>query len=440
MAQVLLEAPAIVKVFGALALILVANFFCKRLLVSIAVGALALGLWCGHSVPGMGRIALDRLGSTGNLFLMIIVFQVIWLSSQMSATGLMGDLVAAVRARVSRRGAMAVLPAVIGLLPMPGGALFSAPLVDRCDAGGSVEPRLKAQANHWFRHVWECWWPLYPGVLMAIEATKLEVWHFALLGIPISLGAMAAGYVFLLRRIDRDDGEAAAETAAEGAHGFFSLVRPIVVVIVCYAAMRLGYGTLARAWPGIPEMNLYLPMAVGLLCAMAVLQFERPLGWRQWRAVLFSRHVLDMVLIVAAIRIYGAFIEADLPGGGSLVKQLHLEMEGWGVPLLPIIMILPLVSGMATGLALGFVGASFPIVVSLLGENPPIGTVLSTTVLAYGFGYVGMLLSPVHVCLIVTSKYFKTGLVRNALGMLKPAVAVLAWVVVLHLLVRAIVP
>jgi len=175
-------------------------------------------------------------------------------------------------------------------------------------------------------------------------------------------------------------------------------------------------------------------MAVGLVAAMLVLQRERPLGRIGWREILLSNRALNMAAIVATVSVYGAFIEARLPGGGSLVAQMRADMADWGIPFIAIVMLLPLVSGLATGLAIGFVGASFPIVISLLGDAPPMGVLLSTTVLAYGFGFAGMLLSPVHVCLIVGSEYFKTRVLANAAGLLKPIAIVLAASLAYHLL------
>jgi len=436
MAEVFLGVPVIIKVLGALSFILIINRFLDRLVVSVAAGALVLAVWSGHSTSTIAEITWTRFSSTNNLFLILIVFQVIWLSSQMSVTGIMADLLTAVRAKISRREAMGVLPAVIGFLPMPGGALFSAPLVDSCDADGSIAPELKAQTNHWFRHVWEYWWPLYPALLLAVEITGLEVWQFMLLGIPLSLGAIVAGYVFLLRRIGREKGQRTVEITREHSPGFFSLVLPIVVVIVCYAAVKLGYAGLKHVWTEAWVMNRYVPMAIGLFCSMLVLQKRRPLGRRQWAGIVLSRRALNMALIVVAVRIYGAFIEAPLPNGELLVAQMRSEAAGWGIPLTAIVMIVPLVSGLAIGLSIGLVGASFPIVMSLLGPDPSVMEVISTTVLACGFGYMGMVLSPVHVCLIVTSEHFKTRVSHNVAGMLKPAAAVLAWSFLLHLALR----
>jgi hypothetical protein len=55
--------------------------------------------------------------------------------------------------------------------------------------------------------------------------------------------------------------------------------------------------------------------------------------------------------------------------------------------------------------------------------------------LAYVSGYVGMMLSPVHICLLVTKDYFKASLAASYLHIYKPAAAVLVtWMGVLGLL------
>ena len=91
------------------------------------------------------------------------------------------------------------LPALVGLLPMPAGAAFSAPLVASVDTEDELEPAHKAAINYWFRHLWEYWWPLYPGVLLAITYSGLSAAIFYLIQIPFTLVAAATGYFFILR-------------------------------------------------------------------------------------------------------------------------------------------------------------------------------------------------------------------------------------------------
>ena len=127
-----------------------------------------------------------------------------------------------------------------------------------------------------------------------------------------------------------------------------------------------------------------------------------------------------MVLVVAVISIYGAFVEARLPDGTYLMNVMRDELASSGIPPALLIMLLPFISGFATGIAVGFVGASFPIIISILGKDPMLRELLAAVVLAYASGHVGQLLSPVHVCNIVTNKYFKTDLIK-ATSQLVPA-------------------
>lgn len=436
----LMATPVIVKVLASLALMLALNVASRRLIPSVLAATLALALWCGHPLlPGSGDanialIAWRRLVSTDNLLLLVVVYQVLLLSSQMASAGVMQDLVDAVRARTSKRAAMGVLPAVIGFLPMPGGALFSAPMVEQCDAEGAVKPVVKTRANYWFRHVWEYWWPLYPGVLLALAYTGLEVWQFILLQLPVCLVALTAGYWFLLRRV-HPGAETPADKPADSSRSIFELVLPIIVTIGTYAAAKLGWGVLRRSSPGLPTLHRYVPMALGLCLAIGWLQRQRPLQWAKWRGLLLSPKSLRMVVLVALIRVYGGMIETELPGGMPVAEAMRGELAAWGVPLVLIIVLLPFLSGFSTGLAVGFVGASFPVLMNVLGADPTLGERLAMTVLAYGSGYMGMMLSPVHLCLIVSNEHFDTGLAASLKGLLPPAIAVLLGSAGMHVLI-----
>ncbi|MFP4028118.1 MAG: DUF401 family protein [Candidatus Brocadiia bacterium] len=432
MFEAIMSASVLLKVLCTLGLILLLNTVTKQLAVSVFVGAVLLGLWTGHSSGGLMGVAAERSFSVDNLLLIVIIFEVIWLSSQMSRTGLMEDLVDSVRSRVSREGAMAALPAVIGFLPMPGGALFSAPLVDSCDEGEDVSRSLKARANHWFRHVWEYWWPLYPGVLLAMSIIEFDVWQMMIMGVPLTLAAIGAGYFFILRPISHHEETARAPERGGERPSLTGPLMPIIVVVLTYVMVRAGY-TGIRSWSaGLPPLNRYVPMMAGLVLAMILLQVAKPLGARDWKEIVFSRRTLNMVVIVLAVRIYGAFIEADLPDGTPLVAKMRAEMDQWGIPLLAMTMLLPMISGLATGVSIGFVGASFPIVLKLWPDAAS-NQLLAVVALAYGFGYMGMLLSPVHVCLIVTCEHFKVEVSRAIRGMLRPAILVLLCSVGLYL-------
>jgi len=440
--------PVLFKVLATLALILLANRLLKDLLASVLAGTLLLGLWFGHGLPAVGAIAWARFRAPDNLLLIAVLLLVIWLSSLMAEGGVMRDLVEAVRVRVPRRLAFAALPAVIGFLPMPGGALFSAPMVDGADPRGSLSGLLKTQTNHWFRHIWEYWWPLYPGVILALELTRLEIWQFILVQMPGTRIAAGSGALLLLRRIPRqvDEGEAARGQAAPAGSGrapalarapaparrsFLELVAPILAVVLVFALLQLVF-------PGLQRVSRYVPMAFGLVVALGVLQAQRRLPLGAWLRALLSWRALQITLLVVVVRVYGAVIEAPLPDGVFPVALLRLELARFGIPDALLIAFLPFLCGFTMGSTVGYVGASFPLALSLLGPAPSFGLLAATTVLAYGFGFIGELLSPVHICLVVTAEYFRIRLLRVLSSLLGPSLLVLAGIALWQLALRAL--
>jgi hypothetical protein len=470
MIEVLQSLPVLVKVLGTLALILLLNSLLHSLLGAVACGTVMLGVWVGHGPGTLARIAWGRFGSLDNLLLLAAFFLIIWLSSLMADTGVMADLVSAVRSRVPFRTAFAALPAVIGLLPMPGGAVFSAPLVDGADREGSVPGWLKSQTNYWFRHIWEYWWPLYPGVLLTLDLTRLPEWRFLAMQLPLTGTAVLAGYLFFLRRIPKRHGDggrravrgrvipkggangspalgrgqgpgatagggAAGEAAATARGGGIRLAdagagaqaaAPFLVLVAPIATVIAAYLLIQFVLPGLARGSQYLPILIGLILSLAVLQLQRRPSLAAWKKTVLSTRALEMAALIAVIRIYGAVIESRLPGGSLLVEQMRGELLSFGIPQELFVVLIPFVTGLALGLNVGMVGASFPVVLSLLGPNPPLGPLCSTVVLAYAFGYAGQLLSPVHVCLVVTSEYFRTSLLRSLPRLLPPVALLLA--------------
>jgi len=60
----------------------------------------------------------------------------------------------------------------------------------------------------------------------------------------------------------------------------------------------------------------------------------------------------------------------------------------------------------------------------------------SVLVLAFSMGYAGMMLSPVHLCYILSRRYFVSGLFQSYVYLLPCVAAVAAWGVFMHIALR----
>ncbi len=283
------------------------------------------------------------------------------------------------------------MPLLIGTLPSMGGAYFSAPMVEEASKGMGLAAERKGFLNYWFRHPWEYVLPLYPGIVLAsaVSGTRLDT--LMLFNLPYALGVAATGYIFGLRGIG--GGPAARESAREGVReqkrqkkqkrpfeGFLSFL-PIfsILAMVIIFGMEFQWAILA-ALAGLFVFYKYRPSEV-------------------WRVIRLS-FSMDVLLLVAGVMIFKQVL-VDSGAVANLGRSLAVE----GIPLMALLSAIPFVAGLLTGHTMAFVGAAFPLLMSLPGGSGP-----HAISFAFACGFLGVLLSPVHICLMLSREYFKADL------------------------------
>ena len=124
------------------------------------------------------------------------------------------------------------------------------------------------------------------------------------------------------------------------------------------------------------------------------------------------------------------FFKEAMENSGAVrnLSQFFLEKN---IPVSPILFLLPFISGVLTGITVGFVGSTFPLLISLTGN-----TSVAAISFAFASGLIGVLLSPVHVCLILTKEYFKADLWKMYRMMIPAGVIVFAGAVVQYLILK----
>jgi len=422
--------PAIIKVLCCFGLILALNRLRVHLSLCLFVGAVVVGLWMGQSPGDIASGLVTSLTSLETIQLVAIICLILVVSQLMKVSGQLDRIVEKFVAIAQDAATVSVvMPALIGLLPMPGGALFSAPMVETAVAGCSLSQDRKTAVNYWFRHIWEFWWPLYPGVVLAVSLLQVEMWRFILIQAPLTLLAVAAGTVFLLRplRETRSRGNS-RNLQLQLLGSFLWEAMPIMVVIVCIVFLALLRNLLVLSGLSI-NLPSALPLILGLLACLAWVMRVNRLGFRDFLAALFHRNTVPMLLLIFGIMAFkGALVDSQA------VFKIREEMVQYQIPFLMVVVAMPLISGFITGITIGFVGASFPLLVPLFTGLSPFDFLLHAS-LAYVSGYVGMMLSPVHICLLVTKDYFKASMAASYRLLYKPVTAVmLTWMAVLSML------
>jgi len=407
--------PALIKVLLIFTLVLVLNRLWLQLGLALILGTMAMGLWFGNGATGSLLIILKGVSDSECILLIVAIYHILTLTQLMNLTGQMHRMINSVRALApSRRMALAILPAMIGFISMPGGAAVSAPMVEAADEGKSLDPTQKTAINYWFRHVWEFWWPLYPGTLLAYEMSGLTAWQFATVQMPLSLFSLVFGTIFLLLPLRL--GQRKTHPTGKISNLVISMF-PIILLIGVWVAAGAITSRLTH--------SNYLPLLIGIWAAMIWVHFTGGVDKKTWMDILKNKKNLLILVVIAGVKVFSRMLGTPVPGGEKIVDLLGENLKTLHIPELLIVMLIPFISGIVTGLGVGFVGSSFPIVLSLAAKNPAVTHIMSYVVLGYGFGYVGMMLSPVHVCFVLSNEYFNTSIMRAYKKILLPAAGIL---------------
>ena len=121
------------------------------------------------------------------------------LGGMMEKSGLMEDLIK--NMNISKRSSLMLAPALYGLLPVAGGALMSAPIVDQI--GSKMSNERKVAINIWFRHIFILIYPVSLLVISEIVKINLYIIMFSMF-IPFIILTLI-GYYFLVRTISEPE-------------------------------------------------------------------------------------------------------------------------------------------------------------------------------------------------------------------------------------------
>ncbi|KAF0181804.1 MAG: hypothetical protein FD164_1496 [Nitrospirae bacterium] len=286
----------------------------------------------------------------------------------------------------NKKAVIISMPLLIGMLPSLGGAYFSAPMVEEATRGLKVCPEEKSFINYWFRHVWEPFLPLYPALVFAAALSGLELRQLMLTNAVYGAVALATGLVLSMRSISgafkNPPGGESLPLKKEW-HillNFLPLAAILFAVIVLH--QRLEHVLAATVFA------LFMFYRVGARDMLRTVRYG------------FSK---DVVVLIVGIMIFKFALENS--GAVGHISQYCAQQQ---IPLPPLLFVLPFVTGLLTGITMAPVGSTFPLLISIAG-----GVTLADITFAFASGYAGVLLSPVHLCLVLTREYFKADLWRT---------------------------
>ncbi len=296
-----------------------------------------------------------------------------------SLVGLVGD----------SRWVIASVAGLLGALTVPGGSMLTAPMVDQLGDRVGMGPEYKTGVNIVFRHVWYVFLPIIPSMLTAANLAGTTPKALAWQNLPALLAGLTAAWFLLLHPLPKGD---KGEWGRAGVTRFLNSVLPLLLVIFLYIGL------------GLPFLAA---LALGIFLALFSRPEEGEGSWFSRILTTGSKRLRTMLLpgvrLQLALAVAGVMIFKELLAAGGLINGFAANLVGRGFPLWLLLTVLPLFIGLATGFHEAAIGIAIPIFLPLLSP----ATFMTGVSLVYVAATIGYILSPLHLCVILTREYFQ---------------------------------
>lgn len=373
----------------------------KRVNLGITLNATALILallaldW--GSIPSIAYTTVDPSQSDGLLAISVILatFGIMWLSQLYKETGEITRLSESLSRLVKNpKIVLSVLPAIIGFLPVAGGALMSAPIVDSEAEKLKLTPEKKTYVNLWFRHTIFPVYPLSQVLIMTAALTGTTLFAIILLQIPTVIVMVIAGYLIGFWKVSKPKKEEKPETTNKTSSelkNFLLAFSPILTTIIVAVSMNLlGYGFSQQGF------DVLIATFVGL----AVLTVISRLNLKMLSTPLKGFGIYGVTLAV-----YGAFLLRNVMKAAGISEIFKPLVANGSMDIIILLTVIPAVLGFLTGSPSGAIAIGVSILTGIVTSFSP-----KTAALLYISAYLGYVIAPTHLCFTFTADYFKSPL------------------------------
>lgn len=370
-------------VIAAMILIVVLLRFKVLIGPAILSGGLLIWLFESRSFEKLWIAFTETLTMQRTWDLLLCLYFVMCLEVELRKSGSLHGMVVTLRNIFSsNKVTLAFMPAFLGLLPSLGGARFSAPIVQEASEGIAVDDEQKSAINLWFRHIFEFSNPLMPGVILACGIANVSIGDLIDQVGWVTILCFVLGWIFLIIPLKITDLEKATNTQHDRTIDWKSLV--------------LAFGPIVTSFLLIVAFNVQAALTMGLVVVAFIplyFWFKRPISVKSvFTESLDKKLFFNVVCILYFIQLLTVIGTLD---------EIVSVFNNSSLPQAVIIACLSFIFGVMTGMGQGYIAIVMPIVALMAPGN----IVLVGIAMVYGMA--GQMVTPTHLCILVTVEYFK---------------------------------
>ena len=286
-----------------------------------------------------------------------------------------------------------VLPAVIGFLPVAGGALMSAPLVDSEAERLGLKPEKKAYVNLWFRHTIFPVYPISQVLIVTAALTGIAIPLIIMRQIPVVIVMVIVGYLIGFWKVSNPKNKEYSDSKNLNSQlkRFLIAFFPILSTIVVVVGLNLA---------GLELFKHGFDVLMATFIGLAVL-----IGISKPSLQVFAKPFKNWGIYGITFAAYGALLLYSTTKAAGISGIFENLVTSGTIDVIFLLTVVPAVLGFLTGSPLGGISIGISILAGILTSFSP-----KTVALLYMSTYLGYLIAPTHLCFIFTADYFKCSL------------------------------
>jgi len=275
-----------------------------------------------------------------------------------------------------------LLPAVIGLLPVAGGALMSAPLIETEANQLELKKDMKTYVNVWFRHTIFPVYPMSQVLILTAALTGISLASLIMRQVPVVILMVAVGYFIAFRKVSIIKNDIEKGSVGPNLKSLLTAFSPILTMIFAVAVFRLDVSL--AAFIGVAVLLLITRPSVNTL------------------SMPFRNKAIYGVTLAA----YGAMLLRNVTIASGASDFIGNMIASGNINEVVLLLTVPAALGFLVGSPSGGIAISVPMLAGTLNFTP------NAAALLYIAAYLGYVGAPTHLCLVLTADYFKCPLGR----------------------------
>ncbi|MFX0028804.1 MAG: DUF401 family protein [Candidatus Hermodarchaeota archaeon] len=345
--------------------------------IVLTLGAIGFAILAGvDPVESLINVLMDP----SVLALIFIMILIPILGGIMEESGLMMEMIQ--KMRISKRSSLMMIPALFGLLPVPGGALMSAPIVQQIDS--EEQATKKVSINVWYRHMLIMVYPLSSSLIISSILTDINLYILVIGLVPGLIIMWVIGYITLVRSVTPF-----AEQGERDLRRAFHNILPILIAPIVDFIGRTFFNF------SVPELFLLFGLIFSIWLA---LRFSR-MNFSNINAISKKMKIWRFPLIIFSMFL---FLEVFVVSGApEEIASIDLSVF--------LLILIGFFLGFATGRIQLPISILIPIYLAQF-------TVLIMPLLDFIFIYtsisLGYLITPLHPCVAYSTEYFETDFIK----------------------------